>query len=183
MEEQDLAEIEKIDISPSLMVAYLINIGKALIFMAVLAGAYSFVNYFAGTNLFLDTLNDIGIPLVWATRAAIIFFGAFLALAFFLTLSLTSYEFIFEGDTLTYSYGSFFKTTRSTPIANIIRVNFHKYLLSGLGDIELELTGTEEKLIKVQYVRNAQNQCDLINKLINLKKSDVVQNIDKEVGL
>jgi hypothetical protein len=178
-----LEEIERLEVSSSLMTAYLINMGKAIIFVAGLIGAFYLVLYITDTNPFIGMFETIGIPIVWATRVAIACIGIFLALAFFDTLALTSYRLVFEEDALSYSYGGFFKTTKSTPIANIVRVNFKEYKPLKLGDIIVEFTGTEEQILKVKYVSHAKEQCELVNKLISLKKSQKTEEIIEKGGV
>ncbi len=174
---------ERIVVSPSLISAYLLNMGKAVFFIAALVGAFYLVQHLAGSNPFAEAFGFFGIPLLWGFRAFVVLSGLMLVLAFFSTLSLTSYELVFDGNNLAYSYGSFFKITRSTPVTNIIRVNFREYSPSSLGDITVELTGTEEKEIKVQFVSKAKEKCERINSLINQKKSAAVQQVDVEAGL
>lgn len=172
MEHPPLDDIEKIEIAPDLIKAYIINMGKAIIFVAAIAGAVYLVQYLAGTNPFVDIFNTLGIPMVWVTRAIIAIIAIFFIITFFSTLSLTSYSLVFEADTLKYSYGSFFKVTRSTPISSVIQVNFKEYSPAKLGDIILELSGTEEKTLKVEYVPDAGYQAGLINRLIRFKTSE-----------
>jgi len=172
MKAADLRNVEKMEIFSDLMKAYLINMGKAVIFIAFIFGLFFALEYFSGTNPFLDMFDTLGVPMLWVTRAIIISIGFFLILSFFNTTALTSNGLVFQGDTLTYSYGSFFKVTKSTPISNITKVNYRKYAPLKLGDIMVEITGTEETLIKVQYVSDVKNKCELINKLANLKKAE-----------
>ncbi|MBU2560853.1 MAG: PH domain-containing protein [Nanoarchaeota archaeon] len=183
METQDTQDIERLDISPSLIEAYLINIGKAILLIAALIGAFYFVQYLVGENPFISIFETLGLPWVWVTRIVVACIAVYLVLIIFSTLSLTSYELIFEGDTLTYSYGSFFKVTKSTPIANIVRVNFKEYNPLKLGDIVVEFTGTEVKELKVQYVSDAKRKCEWINKLISLKRSEQEANPKEEVSV
>jgi hypothetical protein len=177
--EQKTEEMEKLDIYPNLMAAYAINLGKALVFVAALVGAFYFVEYIVGTNPFIDILDTLGIPLVWANRAIIVAIGIYFALTFFDTLSLTSYELIFEGDTLSYSYGSFIKVMKSTKMSNMIRANFNEYKPLKLGEMTVELTGTEEKVLKVRFVGSVREKCGLVNKLIELKKYESYDVRDK----
>jgi len=180
MKEENLEEIQRLEISSDLVKAYLINMTKSLIFIAALVGVFYFVIYILGENPFVDAFNTLGIPLVWGKWAFIAFAALFLVSALLNTLSLTSYGLVFEADNLKYSYGGFFKATKSTPIANIIRVNFKEYKPLQLGDIVVDFTGTEEKTLRVQYVSNAKHQCELINKLMNLKKSEQVEEISEK---
>lgn len=173
----------KIFVSPSLVSAYLINIGKAVFFIAAIIGAFYLVQYLVGVNPFLDIVEFIGIPMVWLERAAYALIAIFFISAFFSTLSLTSYELIFDGNTLNYSYGSFIKVSRSTQVSNIIRVNFKEYSPLTIGDLNLELTGTEDKALKLQFVSDVKTQAEMINSLINKEKSKTLQKVDMEVGL
>jgi hypothetical protein len=59
-----------------------------------------------------------------------------------------------------------------------VRVNFKPYSPARLGDIIVELTGTEEKTLTVPYVSKAEARCGLINKLISLKKSEQAEEIN-----
>jgi hypothetical protein len=118
--------------------------------------------------------------MVWLTRAAYVLIALFFLGAIFSTLSLTSYEVIFDGDTLNYSYGSFLKVSRSTPISNIMRVNFKEYSPLNIGELTLELTGTEDKSLKVQFVGDVKYTCEKINGLVNSKKSATLQQVDLE---
>ena len=177
MEQQNLEDMKRLDVSSNLIVAYLINMGKALLLIAGLVGVFYLVQYLMGVNPFVDILDTVGIPLVWATRTAIACMGIFLFLIFLDTLSLTSYELVFEEDSLSYSYGSLFKRTKTTPTASIVRVNFKEYSPFKLGDILVEFTDTEERDLKIRYVSEAKQQCDLINKLMNFKKSQQTEEI------
>ena len=172
-----LEQIHRLEISSSLVKAYLINMGKAFFFVAAMAGSIYLFQYYAGADMFKDAFDTIGIPIVWLSRAVIAFIGIFFLITLFSVLSLTSFSLVFEGDNLTYSFGSFFKVTKSTPISNIIRVNYIEYYPWKMGDIVVEMTGTEEKNLQIQYVTNAKFQCELVNKLINLKKADLVNEI------
>lgn len=172
-----LEQIQRLEISSSLVKAYMINMGKAFFFVVAMAASIYLIQYYAGADMFKDAFDTIGLPIVWLTRAVVAFIGIFFLITIFSVVSLTSYSLIFEGDNLTYTFGSFFKVTKSTPIANIVRVNYVEYYPWKLGDIIVELTGTEEKSLKVQYVSNSKFQCELVNKLINLKKADLVNEI------
>ena len=174
---------EKIFISPSIVSAYLLNIGKAVFFIAALVGAFYLVQYLVGSNPFLDVIDFIGVPMVWLQRAAYALIALFFISAFFSTLSLTSYELIFDGNTLNYSYGSFIKVSRSTQVSNIIRVNFKEYSPLSLGEMTLELSGTEDKSLKLQFVGKVKDKTARINSLINQNKSSTLQKVDMEVGL
>jgi hypothetical protein len=172
MKDADLRSVERLEIYSDLIKAYFINMGKAVIFIVFLFALFFALEYFSGTNPFLDMFDTLGIPLLWVTRAIMISIGFFLVISLLNTTALTSNGLVFQGDTLTYSYGSFFKVTKSTPISNITRVNYKKYGPLKLGDIMVEITGTEEALIKVQYVSDVKYKCELINKLANLKKAE-----------
>ncbi len=176
-------QAEKIFISPNLVAAYIINIGKAVLFIAAVIGAFYFVQYLVGSNPFVEIIEFIGIPMVWLERAAYALIALFFLSAFFSTLSLTSYELIFDGNNLNYSYGSFIKVSRSTQVSNIIRVNFKEYSPLSLGELTLELSGTEDKSLKLQFVGKVKENADLINNLINQNKSATLQRVDMEVGL
>lgn len=167
-----LEDIEKLEIRPDLVKAYILNMGKAVLLVAALAGAVYLVQYLAGTDPFADIFSTLGIPVVWAGRAVIAIIAVFFILTFFGTLSLTSYSLVFEGDKLKYSYGSFFKVTRSTPISSVVRVNFREYGPLSLGDLYLELSGTQDSTLKVQYVSDVGYHAGLIHKLIGLKMSE-----------
>lgn len=175
MADQDSESTGNIIVEPNLIRAYLINMGKAMLFVAAIAGAVFLVQYLAGTNPFADILKTLGIPIVWVTRAIIAIIAIFFIITFFSTLSLTTYSLEFGADELKYSYGSFFKVSKSTPLSNVLRVNFRKYPLSHMGDFLVELTGTEERTLKVEYVCDVERQCllanQLINRLINVKMS------------
>ncbi|MBN1544762.1 PH domain-containing protein [Candidatus Woesearchaeota archaeon] len=185
METQDAQETERLDISPSLVQAYLLNVGKAILLVAALIGAFYFVQYIVGENPFISIFETLGLPLVWVMRIVVACIAAYLVLIIFSTLSLTSYELVFEGDSLTYSYGSFFKVTKSTPVANIVRVNFKEYHPLKIGDIVVGFTGTEEKTLTVQFVSDARQRCELINKIIMIRMERLEQvgeiKMEKEV--
>jgi hypothetical protein len=174
--------MDRLTISSGLVQAYAINLGKIFIFLAALAAAYFAVLHFMGTDPFTQVFEDAGLPIIWVSRGIIAGIAILLVLAIFDTLSLTSYSLVFQGDTLSYSYGSFIKVTKSTPISNIIRVNFREYAPLKIGDLIVELTGTEEKNIKVQYVTDVKSNCELVNKLVKLKESEEDEEI-REKGV
>lgn len=172
---QDISDLQRLVVSPNLMKAYLLNLLKAVIFIAGTIGAFYFIILIAGENPFIEIFETIGIPFLWVKWALTGFFALFFILIIFNTLSLTSYELIFEGDTLTYSYGSFFKVTKSTEIANTIRVNYKEYKPMKIGDIIVGFTDTDKKDIVVQYVDKVKEQCDIINKIIHFKQAQEAQ--------
>jgi hypothetical protein len=178
--ENTLGNIETIRVSPSLINAYLIELSKALLIIGSVVGAYFLVRYLAGEDPFVGILDTLGIPVVWAIRALIALACLLLVAVFFSTLSLTSYSLFFEGDSLTYSYGSFFKATNTTKIANITSVNFKPHSVLKLGDVVVELSGTEVKSVTVQYVAKAKDVSELINKLVIFKKSQQVEEINQK---
>jgi hypothetical protein len=177
--ESDLKAIERIEISPSVISAYLLELSKAFLIIASVVGAYFLVIFLAGEDPFVGILETLGIPAMWAIRAFIALSCLLIVAVFFNALSLTSYSLFFEGDSITYSYGSFFKVTDTTKIANITSVNFKPHSPLKLGDIIVELSGTEVKSVTVQYVSNAKQQSELINKLIIFKKSQQVEEINE----
>jgi len=177
MPDDNLSQMEKLDVSPNLIYAYLMNMSKSIILVAAVIGVFYFLEYVAGSNPFLTVFEILTIPIEWVMRGVIVCIAVYFALTFFDTLSLTSYELIFEGDLLSYSYGNFLKKTESTKIANITNVNFKEYAPFKIGEINVELTGTEEKDIKVRYVKSAKGKADLINKLVALKKAELAEEI------
>ena len=46
-----------------------------------------------------------------------------------------------------------------------------------IGDLVLELTGTDDKTLVVQYISRAREKCELINKLISFKKSQQMEEL------
>ena len=182
MEKKNLSDIERLEIRSDLVKAYLINMTKSTIFVAALIGVFYFVIYILGENPFVDAFHTMNIPLVYGRYAFISFIALFFISALFNTLSLTSFGLIFEGDTLIFSYGSLFRVTKSTPITNIIRVNYRKYALGKMGDIFVEFTGTQENRLRVQYVSDVEHKCNLVNKLISFKKSEQAEEI-REKGV
>ncbi len=177
IEKEKLYGMKRLEVSSSLVKAYLINMGKSFAFIGSLMGSFYLTKYFLGSNPFEDVFSTIGIPMDWVVYAILGFFALLLVITIFNTIALTSYSLVFEGDALTYSYGSFFKITKSTEIVNIIRVNFVEYRPFRVGDVVVEFTDTEERTLKVQYVSDAKEQCDLISKLITLKKSQKTQEV------
>ena len=169
VDKEPLEDVEKLEILPSLIKAYIINMGKTLLLVAALAGAVYLVQYIVGTNPFEEMFSALGIPMVWVMRSIMAIIAILLILTFFSTLSLTSYSLLFEAGSLKYSYGSFFKVTRSTPISNVIRVNFKEYFPFRIGDIVLELSGTEDRTLRIRYVSDVRHKAELINRLISLR--------------
>ncbi|MFC1741052.1 hypothetical protein ACFL3V_00765 [Nanoarchaeota archaeon] len=177
MEAKDTTDLERLDISSNLVAAYLINLAKACLLIAAMIGAFYLVQYILGENPFIDLFKTVDIPIVWAMRAVYGLIAAYLLVVIFSTLSLTSYELVFEGDTLKYSYGSIFKVENETKSANIIRTNYKEYSPFKLGEIEIEMTGTEKDKVVVKYVSEAKEQCGLINQLMTLKKSEEMDEV------
>ncbi|MBW2971932.1 hypothetical protein KY359_02750, partial [Candidatus Woesearchaeota archaeon] len=54
--------VERLDISSSLVNAYVINVGKALLLIGALIGAFYLVIFIVGENPFAGILETIGIP-------------------------------------------------------------------------------------------------------------------------
>ncbi|MFH1668524.1 MAG: hypothetical protein ABIA62_01205, partial [Candidatus Woesearchaeota archaeon] len=177
--QQRLEDMKRLDISPDLIKAYLINLAKTCLLIGALAGSMYLVKYIAGENPLASILDDIGVPFIWVTRAAMAAIGLMLVLTIFNTLTLTSYELVFEGDRLKYSYGNFIKVTKETDIVNTIRVNYNEYSPLKLGEIIVGFTDTDQPNLRVQYVDDVKYQCDLVNKLINLKRAQQVQKIEE----
>jgi len=173
-------QLEKLEVFPSLIKAYMSNMGKSIFFIAALVGSYYFVQHMLEANPIIDAFETLGIPVAWGLRAFIACSAIFLILAFFSTLSLTSYRLIFEGNQVTYSYGSFFKITRTTLISNIMRVNYKECSPFKTGEITLELTGTEDKTVTLQFISKAAETCSTINELVKAKKSATLNQIDLE---
>ncbi|MBW2967471.1 hypothetical protein KY362_03215 [Candidatus Woesearchaeota archaeon] len=171
-EVSEVPETEHLVVSPSLVKSYLVNTLKDVFLLGSLFAALYFVDMFVGREFFEDAFQTLGVPFVWTMYILIglvvIVFGA----TFFSTLSLTSYELIFTGDKVKFSYGSFLKVTKETKIANIVRVNYKGYGYLGLGDILVELSGTEEKNMKVRYVSSAKDVCEQVNDLVRMKKGE-----------
>lgn len=165
-------DMQRLVVRSNLVAAYMINMFKALLLVGGLIGAYFLVLHVLGENPFGGVLDIVNVPLVWVTRGIMFVLGIVFVAIIFNTLSLTSYELVFEGDSVRYSYGSVFKISRSTDITNIFRVNYQQYSMSRLGDIVVELTGTTDKKITVQYVGNVAGKAEIINKLVRFKKSE-----------
>jgi len=176
----DLRSIKKLDISPNLVKAYLINLTKTSLLVGALAGSFYLVQFLAGENPLTSILDEVGVPMIWVTRAALVAVGILLVLTIFDTLTLTSYELVFEGDSLKYSYGNFVKVTKETDIANTIRVNYKEYDPFKLGEIIVGFTDTEQPTLRVEYVDNVKYKCELVNKLISLKRAEQVQEIEEK---
>jgi len=168
--EPKLGEIKRIVITSSLVKAYLLNMGKAFLLIGALGGVVYALPFIVGANPFVEVFETIGIPVIWLTRSTIALIAAFLVTIFFTTLGMSSYKLVFEGDTLTYSYGSFIKVTKSTSISNIIGVNFYEYSPLKVGDLMIEFTDTREGILTIPYINKAKYQCDLINKLMTFKR-------------
>ena len=182
MKQQDLRSMDRLDVSSDMLKAYLINMGKAIFFIVFIFALFYLLKYFAVINPFIDMFNEFGIPLaqvLYAIYGAIVIF---ILISMMDVHALTSNSLVFEGDNLTYSYGSIFKMTKSTPIANITKVNYNEYTPFKLGDVVVEFTGTEEASIKVQYVSNVKYKCELMNKLMNLKKAELAEEV-REKGV
>ena len=184
---QSTTELDRIVISSALIKAYVINMGKSILFVAALAGIYFTALHFLGFNPVLDALEKVGVSAAWALKGTIAIIAAYFVIIIFSVSNLASFELIFEGDTLSYSYGALFKTTKTTRISNIIRVNYKRYSPMKIGDIVIELTGTDDKNLVVQYISRAKENCEIINKLVNFKKSqemDALKNgvVGDEVG-
>jgi predicted PurR-regulated permease PerM len=176
-EKDSTLDIDRLVVSSALVKAYVINMGKSILFVAALAGIYFTALYFLGFNPVLDALEKIGVSAAWAIRGVIAIIAAYFIIIIFSVSSLASFELVFEGDNLTYSYGSFFKTTKTTSITNIIRVNYKLYSPMKIGDLVLELTGTDDKTLVVQYISRAKENCEIINKLISFKRSQELDSI------
>ncbi len=173
---------QHIAVKSNLVAAYMLNMFKAILLIGGLIGAYFLILNLLGEDPINGVLDIIDIPFIWVTQGvagimALVFIGII-----FNTLSLTSYQIIFDGNNVTYSYGNFFKVTRSADITNVLRVNFREYSPSRLGDISIELTGTGDRTIKVQYVGHAARQADIINNIISARKSSSLSRIDSRGG-
>ncbi|MBW2965141.1 hypothetical protein KY363_06805, partial [Candidatus Woesearchaeota archaeon] len=58
-----------------------------------------------------------------------------------------------------------------TDMTNVVRVNFQEYSMSRLGNLEVELTGSQDRKVIVQYVGKVSEKADMVNKLVRFKKS------------
>ncbi|MBW2965298.1 hypothetical protein KY363_07615, partial [Candidatus Woesearchaeota archaeon] len=158
---ENLQDIQRIVVRSNLVAAYMINMLKALLLVGGLIGAYFLVLRILGENPFEGVLDIVGIPFAWVTQGIMFVLGIVFVAIIFNTLSLTSFELVFEGDSVKYSYGSFFKISRSTDMTNVVRVNFQEYSMSRLGNLEVELTGSQDRKVIVQYVGKVSEKADM----------------------
>ncbi len=176
---QSMEELDRLDISPNLVKAYLSDLTKTcLMICAISAGIYLGI-YLAGEEVLTDMLARIGVPFVWLTWAAMVALGVLFVLTIFKTLQLTSYELLFEGKTLKYSYGNFVKVTKEADMTTTISVNYKEYSPFKLGELIVTFTDAGQPALRVQYVDDAKYQCDMVNKLINLRRAQQVQKIEE----
>jgi hypothetical protein len=127
---------------------------------------YLCVRFIAGFNPFAFLFETFGITKLY------IFLG-FMVIVIMYTLfeasQIPSTNIVFEGNRLTYSGGTFLKSTKSIPLSKVTRVNFKKAAPFQFGDLTIELTGTEEKSLVVQYVADVEKKCSLINQLLGVE--------------
>lgn len=173
-------QLDKLVVSSSLVKAYLINMSKSLILLGILVGAYFGIERILGFNPVLYGLDLIHVSPDLALKVVIGLVAGYLTLIIFDASKLASSELVFEGDFLTYSYGALIKTTKTIHITNIIRVNFKEYSLLKVGDLIIELTGTDDKTLIIQYVSHVERNCGIINELINFKKYQQMEAINEE---
>ncbi len=166
---------EHVAVSPNLLLAYGANLLKVLFMFGVVIAAYFIAFEILGQNPFEGVLSEINsvfdinitfdlVVKVVAGVAGLIFFLAILD-----TTSLTTKSLVIDGDDIVFSYGGFFKVSRQAKIEDIIRINY-KGSLFGVGTLEAEFSGTEEKSLKIPFVISVGAKCDRINALVRKKR-------------
>lgn len=169
---EELPNIEKIVVEPNLILAYILHTLGDLIFLGAISGAYFGVIAFVSENIFLDALIEFNVPSEYALYGIIVFCILIFGATFFKVMSLTSYSVVFQNDSCTYSYGTLLKRTETIPIVNIAKVNFDQYKFLKTGLLTFEFSGTSNRELVIKYVDNVEENCKLINKLVEFKRSN-----------
>jgi hypothetical protein len=162
---------DKLVVSSNLLKAYLVHTLGDLAVIGTIYGAYYLVSKYGGLDLFSDMFDLVGIPMSWAFYAFIIFAALLFVVTFFKVMNLTSYSVIFEGDTMSFSYGSILKVSKTVPITNLARVNFDLYSISKTGDLTVSFSGTNERELKLSYIDDVAKTSEIILKILVAKRS------------
>ena len=173
IQEDNFSETE-ISITPSILKAYLVNMSKAVMFIAAIMGSHYAVVYLVGENPYPEILKTLGIPMDFALQFLVVCAGIFLVLIIFHSISIGVNSAKVKGKSLTYSYGILLKRSNEVAFTNIVKVNFNPYPLSKTGDLKIHLSGTAEDLILIPYVGKVEEKCVMINDLIQSARTKVI---------
>ncbi len=161
-----------ISASPNLIKAYSANMIKVLFLFAFVIGAYFLAIQFVGQDYVFSMIEEVGVSISLIKSILIGIAAIILVLVIFDTSSLSSIYLGFNNDSLTYSHGNFFKVTKTFPISSIIRANYREYWPLKTGILELELSGTTLRSIKIPYVSDVMIICQAFHDKIKTLKDE-----------
>jgi len=171
---------------PDTRKSFLFNVFKIVGAVALIIGIVFYINYVVDMSIFFDALKIIGININIAQKALLIQFiiavivitGLLLTLNY---LSLNKERYVFYEDKLVYYKNFLLIMIHKTeiPYQNIIRVNFDNdifdaHVEGGMlakGTINIELTGMEEKNIKLEFIDDTKTAVKNIQTLLTKYKT------------
>ncbi|HII71277.1 TPA: PH domain-containing protein [Candidatus Woesearchaeota archaeon] len=176
---------ESVRISPDLMNAYAANLFKTFFLFGVVIGGYFIAKNFVGLEAITGMIDELGLPSIsldLITKVLAGLAGLILFVVILKTSSLATLSFVFKGNDLTYSYGGFFKVTKTVSVTDILEVDYKVYSPFKSGDIILRISGTDKKDMTIPFVADAGRRYDEVKRLIWEKKSQMYKPDFGKVG-
>ena len=160
------------EIKPNVKKAFLSNlvlVGIILIFIIMIA---IYLNSIVGLGIFIDTFRELGIEI---SASSVI--GWFIFLAVFFTALLMIMNYISLGkvtytlypDRMTYSKSLLIVqvSDKTIPYQNIAKIGYEKKSVMVTAKIIIELTGTKESRIEIDFIDNPEEAMRQIQDAIN----------------
>lgn len=159
-------------VSPNMVLAYIVNMGKALFFVGVIAASFLMIPRVVEENPFNTVLETIGISQDLVVKLLVGVASVYLLVVFIDTLSESQNRVRFAGRKIVWFEGKFLRREVSAPQTGLTQVNFKKYLLGKAGDISIELSGTQTEKIEVSFVDDVEMVARRLQDFIALQKNE-----------
>ncbi len=164
-------------IKPDIKKAFIYNILLVAVVVVLIIGTLIYLNIIVGLDIFIDTFEQIGITI---STTSFISWSIFLVLLFTALLLILNYvnlgklTYTLYPDKILYSKSFFIMqiSNKTIPYANIAKITYEDKALLNTSKITIELTGTKEPKIELDFIDNAEEVVGKIQELIRNYKAD-----------
>ncbi len=165
------------EIKPNIKKAFVLNILVIGGIVALVIASSIYIHTIVGLGIFLDAFRELGI-IISPTRML----SSFIGFVFFLTGILLILNYVALGkitytlypDKLEYSRNLFILelSSKTIPYANVAKVYYESKAFLNSAKVILELTGMKESKVEMDFIDNAQEVVQEIQRLIANYKAD-----------
>ena len=165
------------EIKPDIKKAFISNIFRVAVIIALIIGTLIYLNVIVGLDVFLDTFALFGINISTSTVVFWFILITILATTILLILNyvnLGKLTYTLYPDKLTYGKSFFIMQTssKSIPYVNIAKITYEDKSFLNTSKITIELTGMKEPKLELDFIDNAAEVVRKIQELIQNYKAN-----------